>query len=106
MVIQRLTAISLLPAPLPPPILISTLPTVVSGPGNAVNNPEVPYSTSYSGAFDNPTTFNVTNTATSAVPEPGSLVLCGFAACALGFCTWRRNRATSQKTRDEDKLVS
>jgi hypothetical protein len=43
--------------------------------------------TAYSGAADNPTTFTV-----NAIPEPGSMALCGFAACAMGLAAWRRRK--------------
>jgi hypothetical protein len=39
-------------------------------------------------------TFSVVNNAnTTSTPEPGSMALCGFAACGLGFGAWRRRKA-------------
>jgi hypothetical protein len=46
----------------------------------------------YNGAKDLTWTINL-NVSSSATPEPGSMALCGIAACTFGFGAWRRRQA-------------
>jgi hypothetical protein len=55
----------------------------------------------FSGARDAPFTITVTPSL-AAVPEPSSMLLCGFAACGMGFGAWRRYKA--KKAADAVKL--
>jgi hypothetical protein len=45
----------------------------------------------YVGTSDPSNAYSFTLT-TTAVPEPSSLLLCGLAACGLGFAAWRRRK--------------
>jgi hypothetical protein len=53
------------------------------------------------GADSNVTNISI-NVATSAAPEPGSMALCGLAACTMGIGAWRRYKA--KKASESAKL--
>jgi hypothetical protein len=65
--------------------------------GNDFSGPTAQSPWQYNGTTD-PDESNGTITVTNSVgapsvPEPGSLALCGFAACSFGVSAWRRRKA-------------